>query len=471
MATAASDSTITLMAHLFRRAGFGAVRAELEEYVANGYEATVEALLHPSDCIGMPDDLVRRYHPDEAELRIIDSAGAYWMYRLATTRCPLQEKMTLFWHGLFATGEPKVQQGRTLTTQIDMFRRHGLGSFQRLLVELSRDPAMIFWLDNNDNHDGAINENYGRELLEFFSMGIGNYSEADIKEASRAFTGWTLQNEEYMSLRTHKASIWPYGKIAWQFEYHPEDHDDGSKTFLGQTGRFNGEDIIEIIVGQEAAARFLCTRLYQFFVSDDVEREGEELIERMMEAYFDSRYEVRSVLRAMFNSDHFKSDAVRFRRYKSPVELVAGTLHLAQAVQWPGLHVREASLAASYMGQELLNPPSVEGWHEGAEWIDSGALVERVNFAAGQLGDVGNPGVRSIIEALASSNGGVLAPEDVVDGCLDLVGPLAVDESTRQALVASVAQAGDVDTRTDSGAGRVAGLLALIASTAEYQLA
>ena len=217
MAPAASDSAITLMAHLFRRAGFGAVRAELEEYVANGYEATVESLLHPSDCTGMPDDLVRRYHPDEAELRIIDSAGAYWMYRLATTRCPLQEKMTLFWHGLFATGEPKVQQGRTLTTQIDMFRRQGLGSFQRLLVELSRDPAMIFWLDNNDNHDGAINENYGRELLELFSMGIGNYSEADIKEASRAFTGWTLQNEEYMSLRTHKASIWPYGKIAWQF--------------------------------------------------------------------------------------------------------------------------------------------------------------------------------------------------------------------------------------------------------------
>ena len=470
-----THSAIPLMAHLMRRAGFGATRAELEAFVADGYEATVAALVNPADCAAMPDDLVRRYHPDESELRIIDSMGAYWMYRLATTRCPLQEKMALLWHGLFATGEMKVQQGKTLTTQIDMFRRYGLGSFQRLLVELSRDPAMIFWLDNNDNHDGAINENYGRELLELFSMGIGNYTEEDIKEASRAFTGWTIQNEEYMSLRVHKASIWPYGKIAWQFEYSPNDHDDGVKTFLGETGRFDGEDIIDIIVRQPATARFVCTRLYQFFLSDQVDRAGDELIERLMETYFESKYEVRSVLCAMFSSDHFKSEAVRFKHYKSPVELVAGTLRMAQAVQWPTQEVREAALAAAYTGQELLNPPSVEGWPEGSEWIDSGVLVERVNFASGYLGDVSNPGVRSIIEELASSNGGVLAAEDVVDGCLDLVGHVEVEESTRQALVARVAQGGDVDLRSDAaeseGGRRVAEVLGLIAATPEFQLA
>ena len=146
-----------------------------------------------------------------------------------------------------------------------MFRRHGLGRFNSLLVELSKDPAMIIWLDNNDNHNGAINENYGRELLELFSMGIGSYTEDDIKECARAFTGWTLGNVEYMAVRATKDSIWPYGRIAWHFGYRSEDHDDGEKTFLGETGRFNGEDIIEIIARNAESARFVCTRLFQFF--------------------------------------------------------------------------------------------------------------------------------------------------------------------------------------------------------------
>ena len=256
-----SDKDLALLAHLLRRAGFGATRTELEGYVAQGYEETVEELLLPRDHDAMPEDLIRRYHPDESELRIIDSMGALWLYRMATTKSPLEEKMTLFWHGLFATGELKVQQGKTLTGQIDMLRRQCMGSFKTLLVQLSRDPAMVFWLDNNDNHNGTVNENYGRELLELFSMGVGNYTEDDVKEASRAFTGWTMQNAEYMALRVHKASIWPYGKISWQFEYDEADHDKGEKTFLGETGRFDGEDIVDIIVRNPAAARFLATRL------------------------------------------------------------------------------------------------------------------------------------------------------------------------------------------------------------------
>ena len=470
-----SDKDLALLAHLLRRAGFGATRAELEGYVAQGYEETVEELLLPLDHDAMPDDLIRRYHPDESELRIIDSMGALWLYRMATTKSPLEEKMTLFWHGLFATGEQKVQQGKTLTGQIDMLRRHCMGSFKTLLVQLSRDPAMVFWLDNNDNHNGTVNENYGRELLELFSMGVGNYTEDDVKEASRAFTGWTMQNAEYMALRVHKASIWPYGKIAWQFEYDEADHDKGEKTFLGETGRFDGEDIVDIIARNPAAARFLATRLYQFFVKQEMDGNSRALIEAMVESYFGSGYEVRSVLRTLFNSEHFRSEAVRFAQYKSPIELVVGTLRLAEAIQWPGLEAREAALAAAYMRQEILNPPSVEVWHEGREWIDSGALVERVNFASGYLGDPQQPGVRAIVERLASMDGGVLSPKDIVDGCLDMVGPLEVDDETREALVARVAEKGDTDMRaTDNrGAaeGRVADLLRMIAATREYQLA
>ena len=470
-----STQDIALMAHLMRRAGFGATRSELETHLAKGYEATVEELLHPGERDSLPDDLIRRYHVDQSELRIVNSGAANWLYRMVTTKSPLEEKIALFWHGLFATGERKVNQGKTMVSQIEMFRSYGLGPFPTLLVQLSKDPAMVFWLDNNDNHKGAINENYGRELLELFSMGIGNYTEDDVKEASRAFTGWTFQNAEYMALRSHKASIWPYSRVAWQTEYRADDHDDGEKTFLGETGRFNGGDIIDIIARNEAAARFISTRLYQFFVADEVDDAGERLIETLMESYFDSGYEIRSVLRTLFSSGHFKSDGARFARVKSPAELVAGTLHLAGEFRLPTLDVVEASRVIGYMGQELMNPPSVEGWHEGSEWIDSGALVERVNFAAKYLGDVHEPGVRDVMDRLGSTDGGVFSPPQLVDGCLDLVGPLSVDEATRQELIDHVADRGDVNLRDrtpgDQSELRVAEVLKLIVSCREFQLA
>ena len=251
-----------LMAHLLRRAGFGANRDELESYLEIGYDGAVEALLNPSDPGNMPDDLIRRYHVEQSELRDLPGSSAYWMYRMISTSCPMEEKTALFWHGLFATGYSKLNQARSQLNQVEMFRRSGLGSFEDLLVELSKDPAMIVWLDNNENHGASINENYGRELLELFSMGIGNYSEDDIKGCARAFTGWTLGNAEYMSVRAAKDSIWPYGRIAWHFDYREEDHDDGEKTFLGETGRFNGEDIIAIIVKQGATARFVADPRY-----------------------------------------------------------------------------------------------------------------------------------------------------------------------------------------------------------------
>ena len=303
-----SSPDMHLMAHLLRRAGFGATRGEIEDYVLKGYEATVENLLNPGEACNIPDDVLRRYHVDMGESRFPDTAGAYWMYRMVTTQNPLEEKIALFWHSVFATGYAKLNQARSLLNQIEMFRSYGLGSFRDLLVELSRDPAMIVWLDNNDNHNGAINENFGRELLELFSIGIGNYNEQDIKEASRAFTGWTLGNAEYMVTRSMKDSIWPYGRISWHFDFREWDHDDGEKTFLGETGNWNGEDIINLIAKQSSAADFVCRRLFQFFAADEVDEEGELVIGDMIRTYFDSRYEIKSILRTLFNSDYFKSE-------------------------------------------------------------------------------------------------------------------------------------------------------------------
>ena len=471
-----SNQDFALLAHLMRRAGFGATRDELEAYAAQGYTATVDELLNPGDPEVMPDDVIRRYHVDQSELRQLDGAGANWLYRMITTKCPLEEKIALFWHSLFATGYSKLNQARSLLNQIDMFRNHGLGRFDNLLVELSKDPAMLLWLDNTDNHKGAINENYGRELLELFSMGIGNYTEDDIKECSRAFTGWTLGNAEYMAVRAGKDSIWPYSRIAWHFQFRDWDHDEGEKTFLGETGNFNGEDIIEIIARQQATARFVCTRLFQFFAADEVDGEDEQVVEDMIKSYFDSSYEIRAVLRTLFLSDYFTSEKARYARVKGPVELLVGAIRQAGSYRSPTLGVHQLAYQGFYMGQGLLQPPSVEGWHEGMEWIDSGSLVERVNFVAQELSSLDKPGVRAIIDRLAAENDGVLTPEQLVDHCLDLLGPVAVEDDTREALVDFAAAGGGALNLSGHQAGdaaeqRVSNVLRIIASTREYQLA
>lgn len=471
-----SNQDFALLAHLMRRAGFGATRDELEAYAAQGYTATVDELLNPGDPEVMPDDIIRRYHVDQSELRQLDGAGANWLYRMITTKCPLEEKIALFWHGLFATGYSKLNQARALLNQIDMFRNHGLGRFDNLLVELSKDPAMLLWLDNTDNHNGAINENYGRELLELFSMGIGNYTEDDIKECSRAFTGWTLGNAEYMAVRASKDSIWPYSRIAWHFQFRDWDHDDGEKTFLGETGNFNGEDIIGIIARQQATARFVCTRLFQFFAADEVDGDSEQVIEAMMQSYFDSGYEIRAVLRTLFLSDYFTSNKARYARVKGPVELLVGAIRQAGSYRTPTLGVHSLAYQGFFMGQGLLQPPSVEGWHEGMEWIDSGSLVERVNFVAQELSSLDKPGVRAIIDRLAGENGGTLTPEQLVDQCLDLLGPVAVENDTRTALVDFAAAGGGALNLSghqpgDDAEQRVSNVLRVIASTREYQLA
>ena len=470
-----SNADIALMAHLMRRAGFGASRDELEQLVEQGYENVVEDLLNPGPANSMPDDVIRRYHSEMAEMRELNSAGAYWMYRMVTTDNQLEEKLALFWHSLFATGYSKLNQASALTNQINTFRRNSLGSFKTMLVELSKDPAMIIWLDNHDNHKDDINENYGRELLELFSMGIGNYSEDDVKECARAFTGWTLGNAEYMSTRASRDSIWPYSRINWHFNYRDYDHDDGEKTFLGHTGNFNGEDIIDIIVQQEATARFVSTRLFQYFAADEVDEASEAVISDMVASFFDSNYEIRSVLRTLFNSDYFKSEDARFARVKGPVELVVGAVRMARTYQQPTFGADQLARQTMYMGQGIFQPPSVEGWHEGAEWIDSGALVERVNFVGQELGNPSNPGVQAIIDRAARHGDGVLSPEQQVEACADLIGPLELSDSTATSIREFANEQGQADlregTRTEADEQRIANLLRLLTATREYQLA
>lgn len=472
------DNEIRLIAHLMRRAGFGANREQIGMHANAGYQNTVEALLNPGEEDRMDDHLIRRFHPELSGMMGPNAPGQNWLYRMATTSAPLREKMALFWHGIFATGYAKVIHGKALSDQTRMFRTFGMGSFKDLLIQLSKDPAMIIWLDNQDNHNGAINENFGRELLELFTMGVGNYTERDIKECARAFTGWTIANREYMELRSQRDSDWPYGRIAWHFKYHPEDHDDGEKEFLGQRGRFNGEDIIHIICQQEATARFISRHLYSFFVSDEppipewryTPPTNPEAIDELTRVYFDSNYDISAMLRALFNSSYFQSQDSWYSKVKSPVELVAGVLRLTGEFNRPRREIIDRYFQASYMGQFLNNPPSVEGWHQGTDWLDTGTLVERVNFASQQIGDPTKPGIHAMIERIASTPNNVASPENLISVCLEEMGVISVEEDTMKVLIDFVSQGHDQPINaSNDGSQKISAALQMVASTKEFQ--
>jgi len=467
-----ADKEIALMAHLMRRAGFGATFEELEARAAKGYEATVDELLDPEGQPELERDLMMRYQPQWVSQAGLEGQQEEWTYRMINTKRPLEEKIALFWHQIFVTGHAKCEYPKQQQIEFDMFRRDGLGKFDNLLQGLAKDPAMVFYLDNCMSHKDAINENWGRELLELFSMGVGmdgqvNYTEEDVKECARAFTGWTV---------TNSIPRYPYGKYEAKFIYDSGDHDNEEKTFLGETGNWNGEDIINIVARQPGTARFISRHLYNFFVADEPQVPAwqntppgdPEAIKALEDEYFRSGYDIRSMLRVLFNSDAFKN--ARFAKVKSPTETVVGTMRLVGDFDLPKPGMNAMALNIRYMGQDLLNPPTVEGWHTGREWIDSGTLVERINFTADAVGNTSHPGIQAIIQRLASQ-GPTISPEQLVDGCLDMLGAYELTEVTRNELLAMSQGEGDIRTGTQEFESRVGQMLQSIVATTEYLFA
>jgi len=463
----ANKEDLAQMAHLMRRAGFGATREELDRYAAKGYDATVEELINPPDNMPAGDMIgLLRYMPNCLLPGGVPQPGQYnWMYNMITTKRPLEEKVALFWHQVFATGNSKVDNCDQMLEQLVMFRKYGMGNYREMLVELSKNPAMLYWLDNNENHRDAVNENWGRELLELFSLGVSNYTEVDVREASRAFTGWTI---------APKLPRQPFGRFPWAFEYLGEDHDDGEKTFLGHTGNLNGEDIIDIIVKEPATARFICRHLYSFFVADEVQvpawtiqdARDEDALEMMINAFEESGYEIKAVLRTMFNSDFFKN--ARYSKIKSPAEVVASTLKMVGSYQRPEPTIPDIGPEATYMGQSLLDPPSVEGWYTGQEWINSGSLLARINFVADRVANTSLPGIQTIIDRIKGD--GVSTPEELVEASLEHMGFLEVGEETMSQLLDHAKGEGAMNWSDEAASGtRVGEMLALVGATTEYQ--
>ena len=467
-----SDQDISLMAHLMRRAGFGAPLVELEARAAKGYDATVEELLDPESQPPMERDIMMRYKTEWLAQAGLEGQQEEWTFRMINSKRPLQEKIALFWHCVLVTGHAKCEYPKQQAMELDMFRTVGMGSFHDLLRGLSKDPAMVFYLDNCMSHKGAINENWGRELLELFSLGVGmdgdfNYSEDDVKAAARAFTGWTV---------TNSIPRYPYGKYEAMFMYDPRDHDDDEKTFLGETGNFNGEDIVDIIVKQPATARFVARHLYNFFVADepqvpawkDTPPRDPDAIKQLEDEYFRSNYNITAMLNVLFKSDFFKNSM--FAKIKSPAETVVGTLRLVGDFKFPRPGLDLMTMNIRYMGQDLLNPPTVEGWHTGREWIDSGTLVERINFTADQVGNINHSGVKDIISRIGGA-GTVITAEQLVDGCLENLGSYKLADETRNQLLELAASDGEIRSDSDGFPRQVATMLQSIVATTEYLFA
>ena len=406
---AASDWTYARARHLVERAGFGATPDEIARVAAMtpqqavdwlvDYEKTDNGALAPFEESGIWDPGMDPFPPSRAEAvrlarehgeglgekvlpasaqrrlqPVVDKffyslmangietqrLGLWWANRMLTTKRPLEQKLTLFWHGHFATGENKVRDYRMMLQQNLMFRAHASGNFRDLLVGLLKDPAMLVFLDNGENIKTHPNENFGRELLELFTMGVGNYSERDVREAARAFTGWT--NDVLV------------------FKLNPEQHDAGVKTFLGRTGPLGGEQIIDIILAQPVTAEFVAAKLYRFFVREEIAQATKVALGR---TFRDGGYQLKPLMKRILLSRDFFSEPSMATQIKSPVDLVVSSYKKLGLKELPT--IPDFGRMTAGLGQALYDPPNVAGWAGGRTWITPSTLLERGNLFRGVL--------------------------------------------------------------------------------------
>ncbi len=361
-------------AHLYRRAGFGCTPDELKAAVADGLDKTFEKMLAPPKTPLKPLPAVRvpPVDPNNPVQQPPYAVGAIqiranWLQRMLSGYEPILERMTLFWHNHFATSIAKIQDAQLMERQNKLIRKHALGKFGPFLREMSRDAAMLIWLDSNQNVKAHPNENYAREVMELFSLGVGNYKEKDIQEAARAFTGWHVSGGDGGER---------------QFNFRSAEHDKGKKTILGQTGDWDGDDVIRILLEQKACPRFLVTKLYNFLVNENV-TPPESFIQPLCDDLKKSDYDLGALVMTILRSKHFFSAHAYRQRVKSPIDYVLGVARMF------GMGVTGALVITPYhllhtlelQGQQLYQPPNVKGWEGGKAWLNTATVLARHNFA------------------------------------------------------------------------------------------
>jgi uncharacterized protein (DUF1800 family) len=435
-----------LAAHLYRRAAFGASTPELDEALKLRPAEAVDRLCDPKPPAAT--DKAESFEQTSTMLggRMVANGSpeqlpAWWLYRMLNTADPALEKLTLFWHGHFATSAAKVEKAGLMLAQNDLLRRHARGRFGEMVRGVSRDPAMLVYLDSTTNRRIRPNENFARELLELFCLGVGNYTETDIKQVARAFTGWEVRLD--------------------RFAFNAIQHDGGAKTFFGQRGNFDGDDAIKIVLEQPAAPRFIARKLIRYFVFDEPEA-PDALVEPLAKDLREKDFEIRPVVRRMLGSNLFFSEHAVGRKVRAPVELGVGLLRALGATT----NLIKLATGISELGQGLFYPPNVKGWDGGRAWINSASLLGRANLVRQLVlgGDTGfaDGGLEKIAE-----RAGAQTPEQTVDWLLELLVASPVPAAAREGLLKLAA---GKEGPSDRGR-RLLEMLHVIGTMPEFQLA
>jgi uncharacterized protein (DUF1800 family) len=475
--------------HLLRRAGFGVSAADADTF---GEMSPAAAVAYLVDYEGRPDDVDGRIgradHVQVVSRDVfapdidIDEARQRWLFRMIHTRRPLQEKMALFWHNHFATAYSKLatdsgalQAAKMLAHkpgvlrgpqgQIELFRQYALGNYRNLLLQVAQDPAMLVWLDGKTNTKAKPQENFGREVMELFTVGVGHYTESDVYAAARVFTGWNLRRSE--GYRREDMNAYQ------EFVYNAEEHDTGAKTFSfpiangnrtipersAPAGMQDGIDLINALAMHPETARRLARKFWSFFISE-IHQPDPAFVESTAAVYLQSRTEIRPVVRHVLTSSWFDNPAMRYARYSWPAEFVARAI---KEVGWQGLTLDKARAPLANMGMLLYEPPNVGGWPLGAGWFSTGTMLARTNFAATMASSQ-----RANIAAAVESDGGT--PQALLAAMLDRVTPAPLDAAPQQALMSYLAAAGAWTGSGEQLTTRAAGLARLLIGSSEYQL-
>src|SRR3954471_2833867 len=459
--------------HLLRRAGFGAGQDEIDDYLELGYAAAVQQLLHYD---GVPDDvdaLIGKSGYVSITARgeflprtVINDARQRWLFRMIHSRRPLQEKMTLFWHNHFATAYSKIsgalgadegarymaakpaEDPNQVKGQIELFRQYAVGNFRDLLLAVAKDTAMLVWLDGRTNVKGRPQENFARELMELFTMGVDTFAETDVYAGARVFTGWNLARPSN--------AYYTFSYVAAQHDTSAKEftfpiYSNGSKVIPARSadgGMQDGVDLINAVDAHPSTGPRLARKLYQYFVSE-ISEPDPALVADVANAYYRSGFEMKPVLERLFLSPQFVTAENRYARYSWPAEFVARSI---KEVGWIGFSVNDALGPMSNMGQQLFEPPDVAGWDRGTNWFSSGAMLTRMNFAS-QLATNQKFNLRDIARAGRSS------PEALVSLMLDRLTAAPFAREPYQALL-DYARAGGAWTGSAAPVGGNAGRLA-----------
>jgi uncharacterized protein (DUF1800 family) len=436
--------------HLYRRAAFGARSDELDSALKAGPAATIDLLLRGGSGQEAFDRLTAPLARSITAANNGSQARAWWLYRMLYTPHPLREKLTLFWHNHFATSNAKVNNAGFMLGQYELMRRQALGSFRTLLQEMSKDPAMMVWLDLSLSKKAMPNENYARELMELFSLGIGHYTEVDIREAARAFSGWEIQDGTAV--------------------FNPKQHDDGEKQILGRRGKWQGSDVVRICLDQPSAAPFLVAKLFRFLVSEAL-APAPELLEPLAQRFRKSDYDFGDLVSTMLRSNLFFSGVVYRSRIKAPVDFALGIVRALEG------QIGSTALAQSLeeLGQNLFHPPSVKGWDGAAAWLNGQTLLFRQNLALALTSTEDNRFGRRTDPAALARKYGKQSDLEVVDFFLRLFLQCDATPEARSRLLDYQRQAHKLSvpaywSAQDGADHRVRALCHLVLTLPEFQL-